>query len=546
MKKINLWVLCVAFILSGCEYFKSSTNQKIDYLPCRVDKGEDWGLVDKDGNVVCQDLFKNQPTPVQEGVFFVEENKSYSMYSLVDDKPQLMAEKLVSFGIPAEGLVPVCRKDSRIEIIGTDGEMRFQLDEIGQQEVVACGMKYNKGYLWIMVADKSGKELYGAVDHEGNVVLPPQYAWVGILDEDNFLVGVEKKGNVKYQFIDKERQTRKPGMDISSILSMSDQYIVTKQEGRCYIYDLSGEKVLKCPTKVKDVSSIKGNYFVYENEEGDKGVMDIEGNAVMFCKYEEINISDKGFIARRDYDHDVELYDLTGEKTGRSYEEVYHVEGFGDLAVENGYYLVLNQDFEPTSKTEFYQIKTGLDRGSYYSLQSEFFDYKMVAQAMKSEMEKIKKEMPLGTKLTAIKSIVEKGTGAFSSDSRTDELSLAAGSKYSIKAVLRFDDAILSPVYKKQQVERYDWYYGTYYDTETVFDGYKFNAEAGLNQVIIKCSVPEDKTSKMAEEIKTIMQSFGTPNKDGSYEKDGYVYHQEGTSIYVSAAKGLKQIRPKR
>lgn len=83
--KNKLYLILTAFVVIMCSC--NSTSSRIDYLPCQVDEDEDWGFVNAKGEVFCRDAFTNQPSEVRDGIFFVKEGQTYSMYQF-DEKKQ--------------------------------------------------------------------------------------------------------------------------------------------------------------------------------------------------------------------------------------------------------------------------------------------------------------------------------------------------------------------------------------------------------------------------------------------------------------------------
>jgi hypothetical protein len=130
--------------------------------------------------------------------------------------------------------------------------------------------------------------------------------------------------------------------------------------------------------------------------------------------------------------------------------------------------------------------------------------------------------------------VTKKGTDAFSRYTETATLKIAEGNKYSILAELYFDDEILSPIYKEKRVERYSWYYGTYYDTERVIDGYKFNNEAQLERIEVEINVPYEKQEIFKEKLTEFLKNFTSKDEEGVLFKNGRAYKLvDDIDIYI-------------
>ena len=57
-KRIFIALSIVLAVLSSC----GKQTKQIDYLPCVVERGDDWGFVNSKGEVFCEDEFSNRPT----------------------------------------------------------------------------------------------------------------------------------------------------------------------------------------------------------------------------------------------------------------------------------------------------------------------------------------------------------------------------------------------------------------------------------------------------------------------------------------------------
>lgn len=89
MEKVKSLFLLVAILgaamLSSCSNFK---GDKVDYVPFQETKDGQWGMISMDGKVLFKDEFKNRPTLVREGRFFVKTKEGvWEMYE-ANEKPK--------------------------------------------------------------------------------------------------------------------------------------------------------------------------------------------------------------------------------------------------------------------------------------------------------------------------------------------------------------------------------------------------------------------------------------------------------------------------
>ena len=533
MKKIiTFFTLGLLVLMCSC----SNSSSNIDYLPCKVDKGEDWGFVNAKGEAFCKDAFKNQPTVVIDGLFFVEEGELYSLYQFDKKKPKLLLEGILYIGEPNFGLVPICKKDSRIEIVDTKGVTKFTLDDIEGQEVISCEPKYGKaGFLKVFTTD-GDKKYCALIDKKGGVVIKPKYKDIKVISDNLFFVLDDESDDAI--FINNNGEVQKQwrkGLTLCS--ATSEEYVCAKNDDRCYIYNLKGDEILKCPERVSNIELIQGDYFVF-NGDGGYGVMDLKGERVLSDKFDMIQILEDGkYLAKRD--DKFEIINKKGETIKSTNDlRAYYIEGFGILGSE-GYrvYNIVNDDLENFSKNEFYTV----DFRRAEDLQSDFFDYGTIINTIKAAIEKglADKNITFGNNLLNINAITEKGVEAYTSYSHKATVPLVKANKYSISVFVGFNDKVLSPIYKEKKVQHYDYWYGNYTTTQKVVDGYKFNEKAVVDRYEIDCSVPYEKRDNMKKELVSMLNSLGkaTDSSKKNYLINGALYSVVGLSISAKPSK---------
>lgn len=535
MKRKNYLILAItALVMSSC----FSNSSKIEYIPCKVDKGDDWGFVNAKGEVVCTDQFTERPTYVREGIFFAKENDAYAMYKFDTKKPVMILDNLAAFGFINEGLVPVCKNDSHIEIVDAKGKTQFVLNKIDDRQVVSCAPSFRYGYLIVETMDKEGNKLSGMVNKSGEVIIKPQYKSIFILSNNLFSVSItNENGRYEHFFIDKngEKQTQWK-KNVYHVCS-SSEYIVVEKDDRYYVYDWNGNEVLKCPTKVSRVLEINDNYIIFENDDYKSGVMDLNGEVVIPAKYYNLSFIDNGFLARRGYDRDYELLNKTGERiaTLDDINNITILNGFA-FAKSGSSFYVLNDKLELINKNEFYAIDYSY---SFIEVQSDYLDYSEVVSVIKEFLEGECAQLHFGTSVTQINDVTKRGTGSFDRYAYEASKEIAEGVKYEINANLIFDQRIVSPIYREKRVEKYNRYYGTYYTTETVVSGYQFNSDSELSGIEIECEVPSSKEEKMYEELVAFLNTFAKGDYNLWY-KDGRAYELDGLTIRIALTEDME------
>ena len=375
MKNKNYFIL-FTIIIAMCSC--NSKSSSIDYLPCMVEEDDDWGFVNGKGEVFCKNAFENRPTEVREGIFFVLEDYAYAMYQFDAKKPKLLMEDIVRFGLMNEGLVPVCRMDSHIEIVNSKGKTKFKLDKIEGQDIVSCAPLFHCGYLIVQILEKNGEKSYGIVDKSGKVVLSPRYQDIDILGDNLFYVTDYEDGEKRGYFIDNKGKKQAQWNNNLRIETSSNEYIAAALDGNYYVYDLKGNEVLKCPSKVHGISQIKNNYIVFVGKKGkyynEYGVMDVKGETIIPAKYNEIFLVNNGILVNKFHDRKVETLILSnnGELISENdFTDFASLDGFGNLGRTKhmGDYI-LDEQFNLINETAFYEI------GIYFGNISDYYHEK--------------------------------------------------------------------------------------------------------------------------------------------------------------------------
>lgn len=515
----------LAIIVTGC----SNVSSNIQYIPCKTDKKADWGFMDKQGNVVADDMFKDQPSYVRDGVFSVQEaDDLYTLYAFDTKKPTVLLENLVFVGSPRNGLLPICKKDHRIEVIDTKGHTKFELYKIGDKIVKSCSPQFQFGYLVV----ESEEGLYGMVNTDGQLLLDLKYSAlkpikkdfilalksdldvdvtsdddevaVGTLNEDYMMINEKGK---KYEGWKKEDLEK---IDLpSASLDIPIEYLVVNKGDRLYIYNLKGEQVLKCPDRVKDIYQIKNGFFVYKGED-DCGVMNLKGERIVNEKYVSISILDNGFLARRDYGKNFELLNENGESIRKidDYDSFGYAEGFGYWGIDGNEEFVLDNEFQPIQKNGLYIIG---DDDYSSEIQSDFLDIDAIVETLVSAKSGKLSDWGLdfGKTIGKCDYLKSQNIADFKSD-YYDLENYASSRLYKVSLVVIFDRQAKKEIYKDVKVERYSYYYGYYYDTERQFSHYEKNDEAAIRIMGFVVEVPKDRRKDVFNALCDALESKNT------------------------------------
>lgn len=372
-------IVAISALLTACgiSSSKSEIDLRFEYFPVQEEDGEKWGLLGMDGNLLISEEFKNQPSVVINGLFFVQnENGLFTVYE-ASSKPKEILEDLVEVGFLADGLMPIVKKSERISIVDTRGETGFSLDPVAGKEIVSSAPFFTDG---VLIAKNEDNKFGGfnrkgenTIDFKYNMIYPfNEGLAVAIKDSgssEGKLVVISKDGNTIDDINLKESYTPLSYM-------FTDGYIPVKdREGSIRFINKKGDE-LKLPGKVKDVGDYNGKYVIFKGEDG-WGVMTLNEAAEVIIKPKYSNIllmnKDKFFaIDNKDYyvlnkDGDKEL-SLNDDFSAYSLVENAKFKFIGQ---EKSHFVLINEDGKPFNKLEFNKIITKI---SDKPISSNYFD----------------------------------------------------------------------------------------------------------------------------------------------------------------------------
>lgn len=301
MKKTLLLLLSMALILVSCSEERSN---EISGIPFQESEKGLWGMLTTDGEVLFSEEFKSQPTVVREGLFMVKnENNLWEIYK-ADKKPKKIGGEYVSASLFHNGQALVAERNKPVSIINTEGKVIKTLDKIGKKEVAAI-RAFNEGYAIYLVGD-----YVGVIDENGNSIIPANYCAINDCSDGKF-IAVDKKyekmlkadsvSALKYTVLDTSGKVlfEISGSKYCSVGNFQNGYlpVCVKKDGESMwgIIDEKQKVIVKPSSKIKQITEIKGDKFIYSNGSG-WGMMDIKGNTIIRAKYDGLSFDSNNYL----------------------------------------------------------------------------------------------------------------------------------------------------------------------------------------------------------------------------------------------------------
>ena len=321
----SLWkilpLVFVALLVASCDKLKggSGAGYEMEAFGFQSEEDGKWGIMDMDGNVIVKPKFEGSITAVINGSFSVydEEESEYTLYSLVDNKPKKIG-KYRDVGGFTGNLCPAFDEDCNAKYIDKEGKTVLDLKKINGKRVVAA---FNFFCGRAMV--KLENEKWGYINEKGETVIPFKYADAWNFSDDVAIVFLQlpDEPNAKWMVIDKDGNElfTKKFKDMSpNDYKFSGGYLVVndKNDNHCII-DKKGEVVKKLKEELNITNvPINGLFTIFNIDEEQHGLMDLEGNWVLKDKYESVVYNGKLLAASTD-EEKFSLFSTKGEKLGR-------------------------------------------------------------------------------------------------------------------------------------------------------------------------------------------------------------------------------------
>lgn len=312
MKKLTLicgLLVSAMVMMTSCGGGSNQKGLTADYIPFKMDKEDNWGLMDKNFKPLFSDEFEGKISPAYDGVFRVETESGYALYK-AEEKPSVIAgcDDLLCAGIMSEGVIPIVKENSRITYVDKSGKEKFTLMPHNGKEIIEVMPSFTYGKAVIKTEDNK----QGAINSSGKVIVEPKYDAVEI--RDGFILALnyeeteENKKQTNIILLDnsgKEVKTFKDRAVPANNYSFIDGTFVLSShndegEKTLYLMDKAGKELKKYSTKKSEPTMIFDDYYTY-SDDGKHGIRNRDNDEIIIrAKYDVLfPVEDNLFIARR-------------------------------------------------------------------------------------------------------------------------------------------------------------------------------------------------------------------------------------------------------
>lgn len=385
-KKIIFGVLTLSLLTSCAGLSSSDDYTDIEMLPAKVKGDENFSLYKPDGKIIYRDQLPQRPSAVIDGVFSMATSDGSAIYSAADaDAPRLIKSGFAAVGQPADGVIPVVRPDSRIELVNLNGETVSALLPYEGHEVTQSMNRFSEQRLAVETDDGN----WGYVDTKGEWVVKPGYFFGCPFSEGKAIVINEKAdGNgYAYSVIDlngNELYAMPEGI-FAIDLCFVDGYAFCKGDNNGPVYKLTDDfKMTQMPSDICVVSQRYNDLAVYcEDDLEKKGVFDGSGNIVIAPEYPAVTIiNQKRFLVINQDKTEWQVIDKEADVV-KAFPSATYIENLGrfGLGVVDGNGEVTMVDSKNFKPVDAETIFSDFDNGKPQTLRlnSQYFDWEAFA-----------------------------------------------------------------------------------------------------------------------------------------------------------------------
>lgn len=533
--RLFLFLISIVLVCLFLSCSKETKNYTIEYIPYKIDKEDNWGMLKPDGTPLFKDEFEGTPSVVINGVFTVTDKNGVSVYT-VGEKPKPIkdCENLKSAGIMSEGVIPIVKKGERIKYIDINGKEKFTLMPYKNKEIEEVSSKFYEGLALIRTSENK----YGWINNKGKVVIEPKYAGFYVYFSNGVAIMLkktkDKEGKEKYikVIIDKSgKEKGKLKEDIEILIPEYTEkgFVATmgEKESRVVLLDKEAKVTKRFPSKVRYIKEINKDIYIYKNKEGKWGINNNDDETLVRAKYLSISSLENGtFVAQKDNDKFVIINDNDDIiKEFEDYTEMGFLEDWNTIIAynKNDKYELINPKGELISKEEYI---LGFYTPSYVA--SDYFNVSALAKTISDYfIDNRVGDIELGQSVTNFLPENSSPYGYRNQNTLTvysEKSGITSGNKFSLNTLVYTDSPIAMEKY------RTEYYYGYAYD---YYEGTQFNSSSKVCGIMLSVQL---NTSENVSNIENLSKALKE-----NFESKGYKTTDKGQYSF-ELAKGNKVI----
>lgn len=327
-----MWLSAVVavLLLASCGGAVPGSSE-VGYLPFKSAADKKWGLISPGGKVLVDDEFGRCPSAVVNGRFLVAAEGDCVLYAAGEKPAPVSATVWRNVGDFTEEVAPAVEQGKAVVLIDRGGRVVKDMARLNGKSVIEVE-QFRQG----AAVYRTAEDYYGLVNAAGEVVADAQYVKLFLINggktvgihrqyEEAYRLGETDK--VRYAVLDTAGSVigEIDGRGIGQITGNYQEGLVgavVKRDGRpCFgLLDGRGKWVVLPSPDVMDVVDVRGRTFVFRNNAGKYGVMNLDGKVVMSARYDRLDFVADDVLAAcdagREADESWFLVNAAGERIG--------------------------------------------------------------------------------------------------------------------------------------------------------------------------------------------------------------------------------------
>ena len=294
-----------ALLMTACGDNSTTYQYKTQSLPVQLVGSEKWSLLNvTSGEVVAKDAFKNAPSPVVAGMFYVmNEEGSYDYYDVSAPTTPVAGHFGSATSFSDDGVAVCSRIGAPLCVIDRKGAVIKELPK----EVSQCSM-FARG----MAAFQNDNGQWGYINASGDTIVPANYSsanlflyndYAMVVDQNqpndsvvNFTI-IDKNGKVKFTSSTAEYQPIQPYF-INGVMPVmkGDSVVCLNEDGKEVANPIDDHQKVEKGGYTDYSRTPSGDYIVFKDKK--VGMVDKDNNILVPIEHDNlIDINGERLIA---------------------------------------------------------------------------------------------------------------------------------------------------------------------------------------------------------------------------------------------------------
>lgn len=344
------------------------SDEDYEYFP--FFSNDKYGVIDKKGEIVIENKYKNVTIPNPTKAVFIAETFD-SNYEVLNEKGERIFTEYSNIepiridyaitNLPYEKSLLKFSENGKFGLINFSGKI---ISKAIYEEI--SSVKFKEGEI---IAKKDGK--YGVINNKGVELIPFEYEEIeadkyyknGGYEESGYIVKVKTEEGYRYGYItnkwEKLLDTEYSSMSRISSINSKEIYLIASKDGR---YGVMKNAEVKIDFNYQGIEYNSDNNLFVVQRGGQYGVISFEGDTIIDIEYKSIKFNG-AYIVAKTYAED-RYFTSKGEQTQDNNVSMTNVPSEDVYIISNkeSLYGIIDKKGEKLVENEYLYIEYALDK----------------------------------------------------------------------------------------------------------------------------------------------------------------------------------------